>query len=391
MTSRRLRSVWPLVLIELLCICSLDACRAKGPDASAPTVEVGTVTLRAQPVIMRTELIGRTTAHLISDVRPQVAGIIRARRFTEGSIVHMGDVLYEVDPAPYIAARDEAQADLLNEESAVEAAGLKSERYGDLVSMQGVSKQDADDAQTAYAQAKARVAKQRAALETARINVGYTRIRAPITGRIGISSATPGALVTASQTDAMATIRALDPIYVDVTQSSASLLRLRKMLKEGGALAASTEVSLTLEDGSSYPLPGKLQFAEVAVDKTAGSVTLRAEFPNPDETLLPGMFVRAVLNEAVDPAGVLAPQQGILRNVRGNATALIVNAENKIEQRDVETRRAIGDKWLIARGLNAGDRLVVQGTNKVKVGDPVRASDLEDNTDAAKPSAGAIQ
>jgi membrane fusion protein (multidrug efflux system) len=380
-----------LVLIELLCICSLDACRAKVPGAAAPTVEVGTVTLRAQPVIMRTELIGRTTAHLISDVRPQVAGIIRARRFTEGSMVHQGEVLYEIDPAPYIAARDEAQADLLNEESAVDAARLKSERYGDLVSMQGVSKQDADDANTAYAQAKARVAKQRAALETARINVGYTRIRAPITGRIGISSTTPGALVTASQTDAMATIRALDPIYVDVTQSSASLLRLRKMLKEGGALAASTEVSLTLEDGSSYPLPGTLQFAEVAVDKTTGSVTLRAEFPNPDETLLPGMFVRAVLNEAVDPAGVLAPQQGVLRNVKGNATAFIVNAENRIEQRDVETRRAIGDKWLIARGLKAGDRLVVQGTNKVRVGDPVRAIDLEGGTGAAKPAAVATQ
>jgi membrane fusion protein (multidrug efflux system) len=390
MTCRRLRSGWPLVLIEFLCICSLDACRAKVPGV-APTVEVGTVTLRAQPVIMRTELIGRTTAHLISDVRPQVAGIIRARRFTEGSMVHEGEVLYEIDPAPYIAARDQAQADLLNEESAVDAARLKSERYGDLVSMQGVSKQDADDANTAYAQAKARVAKQRAALETARINVGYTRIRAPITGRIGISSTTPGALVTASQTDPMATIRALDPIYVDVTQSSASLLRLRKMLKEGGALAASTEVSLTLEDGSSYPLPGTLQFAEVAVDKTTGSVTLRAEFPNPDETLLPGMFVRAVLNEAVDPAGVLAPQQGVLRNVKGNATAFIVNAENRIEQRDVETRRAIGDKWLIARGLKAGDRLVVQGTNKVRVGDPVRAIDLEGGTGAAKPAAVATQ
>lgn len=353
----------------LLC---LAACGAPQAQAPRQPVEVGVVTLHTQPVHLQTELTGRTSPYLIADVRPQVSGIIKARLFKEGSLVKAGDVLYQIDPAPYIAARDQARATLQNAEAALEAARLKSQRYDELLAIQGVSEQDADDARTAYRQVLATIAEDRAALETASINLGYTKVRAPITGRIGISSTTPGALVTAGQATAMATIRSLDPIYVDVTQSSASLLKLRRMLKDGGVHAASTEVQLKLEDGSTYPLKGTLQFAEVAVDQATGSVTLRAEFPNPDGLLLPGMYVRAVLDEAVDPDGVLAPQQGISRDQEGNAIALIVDAHNKVERREVETQRAIEDKWLISSGLHSGDRLLVQGLNKVNVGDTVR-------------------
>jgi membrane fusion protein, multidrug efflux system len=328
-------------------------------------------------VHLQTELPGRTAPYLISDVRPQVSGIIKARRFKEGSLVNAGDVLYEIDPAPYIAARDQARATLESAQAALEAARLKSQRYDELLKIQGVSQQDADDARTSYRQVLASIAQDKAALEAAQINVGYTHVRAPITGRIGISSTTPGALVTAGQSSAMATIRTLDPIYVDVTQSSAALLRLKRLLKEGGVQSASTEVALNLEDGSSYALKGRLQFAEVAVDQATGSVTIRAEFPNPDGTLLPGMYVRAVLDEAVDPEGVLAPQPGISHDPQGHAIAMVVGSGNKVEQRQVETRRAIGDQWLIGSGLHAGDRLLVQGLNKVRPGDVVRPVELD--------------
>jgi membrane fusion protein (multidrug efflux system) len=356
---------------------SLVACSSQSAAQPArPPVEVGVVTLHSQPVHLQTELTGRTAPYLISDVRPQVTGIIKARLFKEGSLVKAGDVLYEIDPAPYIAARDQAQATLESAQAALEAARLKSERYDELLKIQGVSQQEADDARTAFKQVLASISLDRAALQAARINLGYTHVRAPITGRIGISSTTPGALVTAGQASTMATIRALNPIYVDVTQSSAALLRLRHLIKEGGVQEASTEVALTLEDGSTYPLKGRLQFAEVAVDQATGSVTIRAEFPNPDGTLLPGMYVRAVLEEAVDPQGVLAPQPGISHDQQGHAIALVVGGSGKVEQRAVETRRAIGDQWLISTGLHAGDRLVVQGLNKVRAGDTVRAVEI---------------
>jgi membrane fusion protein (multidrug efflux system) len=363
-------------LPALLCLAACGAQSAAQPPR--PPVEVGVVTLHTEPVHLQTELQGRTAPYLISDVRPQVSGIIKSRRFKEGSLVNAGDVLYQIDPAPYIAARDQADATLQSAQAALEAAKLKSERYDELLAIQGVSKQEADDARTAYKQVLATIAQDRAALAAARINLGYTQVRAPITGRIGISSTTPGALVTAGQAASMATIRALDPIYVDVTQSSASLLRLKRLLKEGGVHEASTEVALNLEDGSSYPLKGRLQFSEVAVDQATGSVTIRAEFPNPDGTLLPGMYVRAVLEEAVDPQGVLAPQQGISRDPQGHAIALVVGAGDRVERRDVETRRAIEDKWLIASGLHSGDRLLVQGLNKVRVGDKVRVVEIGD-------------
>ncbi len=351
----------------------IGACTQKPPAMAPGPVEVGVVTLKAEPVALKTELSGRTSSALSSEVRPQVAGIVKARLFEEGGNVKAGQVLYRIDPAGYQAAFDQARATLVNAEAAVSAARLKDERYKDLLKIEGVSKQDADDAATAYQQALAAVAQQKAALASARINLDYTQVRAPISGRIGKSSVTPGALVTASQTTALATIRTLDPIYVDLTQSSAALLQLRRTLAKDGMRAGSTDARLLLEDGSQYAREGKLKFAEIAVDEATGSVTLRAEFPNPDGTLLPGMFVRAVLDEAIDPAAVLAPQQGVTRDPKGDATALVLTADNKLESRTVTTQRAIDDKWLISSGLAAGDRLVVQGLNKVKAGDTVKA------------------
>ncbi len=334
------------------------------------------MTLRTQAVPLQAELAGRTVSSLESDVRPQVAGIIQSREFEEGAQVRAGQVLYRLDPALYKAAVDQAQASLANAEAAVSSTQLKSERYADLAKIEGVARQDADDARVAYEQALATVAAQKAALATARINLDYTRIRAPIAGRIGKSSVTPGALVTASQTTALATIRALDPIYVDLNQSSAALLQLRKALAAGNVRAGSAEVRLKLEDGTDYANRGTLKFSEVAVDESTGTVTLRAQFPNPAGLLLPGMFVLAELDQAIDATGILAPQQGITRDAKGNATALVVDGTGHVQARVATTTRAIGDKWLVTDGLAAGDRVIVEGVNKVRVGDAVRVVEV---------------
>ena len=374
------------LLLALACAgLLLAACGKKDAPPARGPVEVGVTTLRTQSVALTTELAGRTTASLSSDVRPQVAGIVKARKFEEGAMVRAGQLLYVIDPATYQAAADQAAASLANAQAAVSAARLKDERYAELLKIEGVSRQDADDARTSYQQTLAAVALQKAALASARINLEYTQVRAPISGRIGKSSVTPGALVTASQTDALATIRALDPIYVDLTQSSASLLRLRKLLSADGVLPGSTAVRLKLEDGSAYARTGKLKFSEVAVDEATGSVTLRAEFPNPDGTLLPGMYVRAVLDQAVDPQALLAPQQGISRDPKGQATALVVGDGDKVRSVTVTTQRSIGDQWLIGEGLAAGDRLVVEGSSKVKPGDTVKPVEFN----AAKADAAA--
>jgi membrane fusion protein (multidrug efflux system) len=348
-------------------------------------VSVGTVTLQAQPVTLQSELAGRTVASLVSEVRPQVTGIVKARLFEEGAEVKAGQVLYEIDPAPYESAFEEAQAGLANAEAVVAAAKLKDERYADLLKIEGVSKQDSDDAAAAHRQAVASVAEKKAALKTARINLGYTRVRAPISGRIGKSSVTVGALVTSAQSTALATIRTLDPIYVDLTQSSAQLLKLRQLLEQKGTSKASHAVRLKLEDGSEYSLAGTLKFHEVAVDEATGSVTLRAQFPNPTGVLLPGMYVRAQVNEAVADAGILAPQQGVTRDAKGNAIAMVVNGNNQVEQRTLTTARAIGTNWLVTGGLNAGDRIIVQGLNKIRPGDTVAPVAL--NIDGKEPDA----
>jgi len=352
-----------------------------------PAAEVGFITVQPEPLVLQSELAGRTTPYLVSDVRPQVSGIIKYRRFEEGSAVKASQVLYEIDPAPYAAAAAEAKAGLANAKASVEATRLKAERYGELLAIEGVSQQEADDASMAYQQALASVAQMEASLASAQINLDYTKVRAPISGRIGKSTVTPGALVTANQETALATIRTLDPIYVDMTQSSAELLKLRRLIGEAGMKSGQAQVRLRLEDGSQYKHAGTIKFQEVAVDESTGSVILRAQFPNPDDVLLPGMYVRAVLDQAVTTSAILAPQQGITRDVKGNATALVLTADNKVEQRTLVAERAIGDRWLISNGLAEGDRLIVEGTSKVRVGDTVNPVDVGSGTKAASAEA----
>jgi len=341
-----------------------------------PPGEVGIVTLKTEEVTLQTELAGRTTASLVSELRPQITGIVKARTFTEGAKVKAGQVLYEIDPAMYRAAYAVATADLAAAKATLEAAKLKNDRYARLIAIEGVSKQEADDARAAVELATAGVAQKQAALEAARINLDYTSIKAPITGRIGTSSVTAGALVTAAQAQPLATIRALDPIYVDLTESSEARLRLRAQLGAGTLQAGSTKVKLQLGDGSTYAQQGTLEFAEVAVDEATGSVTLRAQFPNPDDTLLPGMYVRAVLDQASDRTALLAPQQGVTRDAKGDATAMVVGAGDKVELRTLVVDRAIGDRWLVTSGLVAGDRLIVEGLNKIGPGMPVHATEI---------------
>lgn len=367
--QRKTLLVLGLSLSLLLAAC--DGQNAGAPTGAGGEQEVGVVTLRGQSVTLSSELTGRVNATMTSDVRPQVDGIIKQRLFTEGAEVKAGQVLYQIDPASYQASYDQAAAQLKNAQATVQSTRLKSQRYAALVKENGVSQQDADDAKAAYLAAVASVAQYQAALETARINLAYTQVRAPIAGRIGISSVTPGALVTASQTDALATIRALDPIYVDLTQSSAQLLKLRRQqaaLQRG----AVTPVAIKLEDGTSYAHAGKLELTEVAVDEATGSVTLRAVFPNPEHELLPGMYVHATVDNGVDPKAILAPQQGITRNAKGEATALVVDEQNNVAQRTVSAERVVGSNWLIGSGLNEGDRLIVEGTSKVTIGAAVK-------------------
>lgn len=371
MISKILQSF--LITLPLLWLgCSKD----EAQNRPKPQTEVGTYTLSTQRVTLTRELSGRTKATLSSEIRPQVGGIIQARLFEEGSFVKKDAVLYQIDPSSYQAAYDEAKATLKNVEATLESSRLKSERYAELVKIDGVSKQDVEDAKATYLQAVASVEEKAAALQSARINLEYTKIKAPISGRIGTSSVSVGSLVSASQTTALSTIRTLDPIYVDLTQSSTQLLKLRALLTQQGLKKGGTTLALKLEDGSAYAHNGTLQFQEVAVDESTGSVTLRATFPNPDGILLPGMYVRALLDEAINEGALLVPQQGVQRDPKGNATAFVVTNENKIEARVITTERAMGDMWLISSGLNAGERVVVEGSNKVRVGDSVKVVDV---------------
>jgi membrane fusion protein (multidrug efflux system) len=358
---------------------ALAGCGAHGGGAPSDqgTPEVGVITLQAAPVTLTAELPGRTSPYETSDVRPQVGGIVVSRPFTEGALVRAGQVLYQIDPAPFRAAYDQARAQLASAQADLTTTQLKAQRYADLVKINGVSKQDADDAQAAAHQAAAAIDQQRAAVEAAKVNLDWATITAPISGRVGISSVTKGALVAPGQATALTTIQRLDPIYVDVTQSSGDLLRLRRALAAGQLTSGgpvTTPVTLKLEDGSTYPLQGKLQFTDVTVDQASGAVTLRAIFPNPSGLLLPGMYVRAVVAEGVAPNGLLAPQQGIGRDERGLPTALVVDATGHAQIRDVETAGAVGNQWLIKSGLAPGDRLIVEGLQKVKPGAAVHAT-----------------
>lgn len=336
---------------------------------SLPKVRIFEVA--AKPVSLYTELPGRTSPYLIAEVRPQVNGIIKARQFEEGSKVKAGTSLYQIDPSTYQAEYASAKAMLEKAQANLTSAKIRNDRFQELAKMNAVSQQERDDAFAALKQAEADVAAGKAAVQTAQINLTYTRVTAPISGQIGRSSITAGALVQQGQANALATIQQLDPIYVDLTQSTTELLQLKRDLESGVLQSAgkdAAKVTLKFEDGSDYDQLGQLQFSDVTVDQNTGTVTLRAVFPNPKQQLLPGMYVRASLEEGVRENGILVPQKGIMRDATGEPSAFVLTAENKVEKRSVKTARAIGDQWLIAEGLQAGDRLIVEGIQKIRPG-----------------------
>jgi membrane fusion protein (multidrug efflux system) len=357
----------------LLAALLLSACGKQTPPPPPPK-EVGVVTVQMQPVTLTTELPGRTSPYESSEVRPQVDGIITQRLFREGELVHAGQTLYQIDPAPYAAAAANARAALGNAQANIASTSALAQRYGELVKINAIAKQDYENAVASANQAKANVAAQKANLQSAEINLRRTAIKAPISGRIGASTFTVGALVTAAQTAPLATIQRLDPIYVDINQSSVDLLKLRKSVlagqvaREGNA----AHVGLTLEDGSDYGMQGNFQFSDVTVTQDTGTVTVRALFPNPQGLLLPGMYVRAHLIDGTQAQGILAPQQAVTRNEKGNPQAYVVGAGDKLEVRELTTSRAIGDNWLVTSGLKPGDRLVMDGTMMLQPGAPVK-------------------
>ncbi|EMD0367566.1 multidrug efflux RND transporter periplasmic adaptor subunit AcrA [Salmonella enterica] len=340
--------------------------------------EVGVVTLKTEPLQITTELPGRTVAYRIAEVRPQVSGIILKRNFVEGSDIEAGVSLYQIDPATYQATYDSAKGDLAKAQAAANIAELTVKRYQKLLGTQYISKQEYDQALADAQQATAAVVAAKAAVETARINLAYTKVTSPISGRIGKSSVTEGALVQNGQASALATVQQLDPIYVDVTQSSNDFLRLKQELANGSLKQENgkAKVDLVTSDGIKFPQSGTLEFSDVTVDQSTGSITLRAIFPNPDHTLLPGMFVRARLQEGTKPTALLVPQQGVTRTPRGDATVLVVGADNKVETRQIVASQAIGDKWLVTDGLKAGDRVVVSGLQKVRPGAQVKVQEI---------------
>ena len=367
--------------------CGKETTASVPPKGEPP--QVGVVKIVPRNVSITTELAGRTSSYLIAEVRPQVGGIVQKRLFTEGSNVRAGQVLYQIDPATYQAAFDSARAAMDKAQANVMPAQLKAERYKELVGIRAVSQQDYDNAYAALKQAQADVAVSKAAVETARIQLDYTHVTAPISGRIGKSSVTIGALVTANQSASLATIQKLDPVYVDVTQSNVEALRLKRDLADGKIrrdVASQAKVKLILEDGALYPLDGTLKFSDVTVDQNTGSVTLRMVFPNPKHTLLPGMFVRAILEEGVVDGAILAPERGVSRDPAGNAVAMVVGADNKVESRILKVSRTIGDNWLVTEGLNSGDRLILEGTQKAPVGTLVKPVFMDDKTSAATAS-----
>lgn len=364
----RKSSLLPIIFV-LAAGCSRGAAQSEG---SPPAPEVGVITVEAQNVALTSELAGRTAAFETSEVRPQVSGLVEARLFTEGMIVRRGQPLYRINPSLYQAAVNEAAANVSSASAEATGARIRIERLRPLVAAEAVSQQEYTDAQAVAASANAAVAQRRAVLDTARINLRFTRVAAPITGRIGRSMVTTGALVTSAQATPMATIQRLDPMFVDIQQSSADLLRLRQSLATGGVVPARAQVRLTLENGQAYPITGTLEFTELSVDPNTGSVTLRARFPNPHGLLLPGMFVRATLAQSVDQDAILVPQQAILRDPTGASAALVVGPGNRVTRRPVQVGRALGNRWLVTAGLRPGERIIVEGLANARPGQTVR-------------------
>ena len=369
------RALARAVLCMLLSMMLL-ACEEGGkgaPGASGPR-EVVVIKLEPRREVYTTALAGRIASFQVAEVRPQVGGILQQRLFTEGADVKAGQALYQIDPATYEAALDSAQAALMKSEANVTPARLKAERFRELLAIKAVSKQEYDDAQAAFKQAEADVAVNRAAVKTARINLEYTKVRSPISGRIGKSAFTPGALVTANQAQALTSVRQLDPVYVDITQSSQDLLRLRAQFTNGELRSVDEDapVRLKLENGAMYPHEGRLQFTDVSVDESTGMVSLRALFPNPEHILLPGMYVRAVITEGVDENALLVPQRALRRDPKGQASVLLVDGGGKAEVRLVDVGRTVGDSWQVLSGLNPGDLVIVEGGQNVRPGMSVK-------------------
>ncbi|MGH8142120.1 MAG: efflux RND transporter periplasmic adaptor subunit [Steroidobacteraceae bacterium] len=369
-----LRLIYAAGVIAALALAGCDG-SPQATQAQQPPLQVGVVTVHPQGVMVTSELPGRTSAYLVAQVHARVDGIVLRREFKEGAQVKRGQRLYQIDPAPYQAALDGAKAALQKAQANLTSTAAQAGRYKVLVAANAISKQDYDNAVAAQLQAAADVAGAKAALETAQINLGYTDVRSPIGGTIGVSSVTPGAYVQASAATLMATVQQTDPIYVDVTQSTADLLRLRRELASGALQSAGpneARLQLVLEDGSIYPLPGKLEMTDITVDQTTGSVTIRAIFPNPHQVLLPGMFVRARLQEGINDKAILVPEVGVTHDASGQPTALIVGPDNKVELRTVKANRTDGGDWVVDSGLNPGDRVIVSGVQKVQPGMTVR-------------------
>ncbi|MEF7614645.1 efflux RND transporter periplasmic adaptor subunit [Aquincola sp. MAHUQ-54] len=385
--------LWPAaVLCAALALAACSGSKDKPAAAPAGPKEVGVVTLQVQRLAQTTELPGRTTARMVAEIRPQVGGIVQKRLFTEGALVKAGEVLYQIDPSTFQATFASAQATVRKAEATVAVAQSTAQRNAELVKIDAISQQVNEQSQASLQQAQADLGIARAALETARINLGFTRITAPIAGRVGLSTVTPGALVTANQATALTTVQQLDPIHVDVTQSSTELLRLKRDLAEGRLQRGGegeARIRLVLEDGSRYTHEGRLAFSGVNVDPGTGSITLRALVPNPQGLLMPGMYVRAQLQEGVQDDALLVPQQAVTRNANGSASALVVEPDNKVARRTLTVDRAVGNRWQVTGGLQAGDRVIVEGSQRVKVGDTVRAVAMAEGGQAPRSPGGA--
>jgi membrane fusion protein (multidrug efflux system) len=374
------------LLTLILAGCNDSSKETKAEPKSLPTVGVITTKMQEQSIV--NELPGRTVARMIAQIRPQVGGIIQKRAFTEGANVKAGDLLYQIDPAPYRAAYESAAANVKKSEANLLSLKSKAERYAELVKINAVSKQENDDINAMYKQGEADLSLTKAALEAARINLNFTRINAPISGRTDVSAVTPGALVTANQEQVLTTVQQLDPIYVDITQSSSELLRLKREFSRGDLVKVGKDearIKLVLEDGTTYSHEGILKFSGVTVNPTSGAITLRAVLPNPEQTLLPGMYVRARIQQAKDEKAILVPQQSVTRNPQGEAIVWIVNKQGVVESRTLSADQSLGSSWLVKKGLAEGERVIVDGIQKIKIGDRVKAVEV-DTSNPAKPA-----
>ncbi|MDN3391159.1 efflux RND transporter periplasmic adaptor subunit [Pseudoalteromonas sp. APC 3691] len=355
-------------------------------QASAPkAVPVGVLTLKSQALTLKKELPGRISAFQIAEIRPQVSGIVQSRLFVEGNEVKQGQALYQIDPATFEADLAASEASVARAEASIASSKSKASRYKELLKIKAVSQQDFDEADAAYKQANAELLTAKAQLKSAQINLDYSHVSSPISGQISKSSVTVGALVSANQSTALATVTQLDPIYIDLTQSSNELTQLKKAISSGALTVDSanqTDVELIMEDGSIYPHKGTLQFSEVTVDPSTGSVTLRAKFSNPEKLLLPGMYARASIVEGVKAGAILAPQRGVSRNSKGEPTAMVVSKDNTVESRVLKVDRTIGSDWLVTDGLSDGDKLIVEGLQKIRPGAPVNPSEIQSSTKA---------